>query len=442
MGIFDFLLPNQGNAAGNGGGGAGGNAPPAINFGPTPTYAQGNADVNFGAKESSGLPNDPNSVGGTPGTVGSQNAINLLNTVGPGTGGTQPKPPAAPTQPSSGVNPNDAGSIRNAFPGYAGWSDPAIIADFKATGGNGKGGSSGGSGGTDEFTQQLNAGYDTYNSQLNDIMNNSLPQQQASGNQVALNNYNMGVGDMGTAQQNSLDQINQQGQNLQTQQAKNLTGISDNLRNMFMAGNVYLGSRGAGDSSAANQYAYALQKVGNQARGDQMGQTAQLQSQLDAQANGIKSVYTQNLKDLQTSYSNATQQVAQWFAQAQDSLKQAIAQGAVQKGTDLANHSASILAQSQQMLATVKQNATNQYNSLLTWAENNSKTVGQLRSNLQGAVQNVGLQSPTSVNGQITPDAQGGFSQNPMAVNTYNASGSTTNKNNTPLFQSAYNQQQ
>lgn len=50
------------------------------------------------------------------------------------------------------VNPNDANSIKQNYSGYAGWNDPAsIIADFRATGGSGKGGptsySSGGGGG-------------------------------------------------------------------------------------------------------------------------------------------------------------------------------------------------------------------------------------------------------------------------------------------------------
>lgn len=46
------------------------------------------------------------------------------------------------------VNPNDANSIKSAYQGYVGWNDPAaIVADFKATGGQGKGGpTSGGMG--------------------------------------------------------------------------------------------------------------------------------------------------------------------------------------------------------------------------------------------------------------------------------------------------------
>lgn len=43
----------------------------------------------------------------------------------------------------------DANAIKAAFPGYVGWNDPnAIIADYKATGGSGKGGSTGGAGGS------------------------------------------------------------------------------------------------------------------------------------------------------------------------------------------------------------------------------------------------------------------------------------------------------
>jgi len=59
---------------------------------------------------------------------------------------TAPQPTPTPTAtpapaPAGQVNPNDANSIKAAYQGYAGWNDPnAIIADFKATGGQGKGG--------------------------------------------------------------------------------------------------------------------------------------------------------------------------------------------------------------------------------------------------------------------------------------------------------------
>lgn len=46
------------------------------------------------------------------------------------------------------LNPNDANSIKQNYSGYSSWNDPAsIVADFKATGGQGKGGPTSSSGG-------------------------------------------------------------------------------------------------------------------------------------------------------------------------------------------------------------------------------------------------------------------------------------------------------
>jgi len=65
-------------------------------------------------------------------TLNWQQQYNQLSATG-STGGTSSGASTA------NVNPNDAGSIKAAYPGYAGWNDTnAIIADYKATGGSGK----------------------------------------------------------------------------------------------------------------------------------------------------------------------------------------------------------------------------------------------------------------------------------------------------------------
>lgn len=57
---------------------------------------------------------------------------------------------------NSGVDRNNAASIKNAMPGYNGWSDAAIIADYAATGGSGKGGSTGSPSGGSQKTVTKN----------------------------------------------------------------------------------------------------------------------------------------------------------------------------------------------------------------------------------------------------------------------------------------------
>lgn len=70
-------------------------------------------------------------------------------------GGSDIIPNKTTTSSGATVNTSDAGSIKAAYPGYAGWSDQAILADYAATGGSGKGGTTSGgtSGGTPAPTQ-------------------------------------------------------------------------------------------------------------------------------------------------------------------------------------------------------------------------------------------------------------------------------------------------
>ena len=49
-----------------------------------------------------------------------------------------------------------------------------------------------------------------------------------------------------------------------------------------------LGARGAGDSSAANQYSYALNRLGSKERGNVMNTTAQSQQEIENQKSKTK----------------------------------------------------------------------------------------------------------------------------------------------------------
>ncbi len=123
---------------------------------------------------------------------------------------------------------------------------------------------------------------------------------------------------------------------------------------------------GAGDSSASNQYSFAINQQAGKQTGDLnnyvSGQVQQLGYQKDQQIQGI----------------------AQWFAQAQQQLKQQISQGQLSKSQDLAGLSRGILDQAIAATNQVKQNAQNQHNALLSWAASNSQNFGQLQQNIAG----------------------------------------------------------
>jgi hypothetical protein len=257
-------------------------------------------------------------------------------------------------------------------------------------------GSSGGGIDTGEATNAINQGYDAYFASLNQIMNSYLPQQQQALLGGAEAQYGQGVNSLNT--QRSLQQqgLNEQKGVVQGQQKKTLADISNNLRNAYMAGNIYLGARGAGDSSAANQYSYALTKLGSQQRGDVSGQYAGIQNQIMGRENALATTYSGAVKDLEFQKNQRVNEVAQWFNEQQIALKQAQASGQLQKGQDLANLSQNLLQMAMQQLQTTQAEIANKRGMLDEWAMNNSTTIEGLKSNLQQVGSQVSYQNPTA----------------------------------------------
>ncbi len=193
----------------------------------------------------------------------------------------------------------------------------------------------------------ISSAWDTYLSGLSDTGNYLNDQQKAQ----------TGIAD---------SQLNQGIETANSQKAKSLKDIADTTRNAFQAGNNYLGSLGAGDSSAANQYSFAINQQANKQTGD------------------LNNFVGGQIKDLQSQHDQQVQSIASWFAQQQAALKQQIAQGGLNKGQDLANLSKGILDQAIQATNALKSNTQNQYNALVSWAAGNSANLGQLQSNIAG----------------------------------------------------------
>lgn len=211
-----------------------------------------------------------------------------------------------------------------------------------------------------------------------------------------------GVSDFFNQQQKSQSDIanNQYNQNVNTanaQRASSLRDIANSTRSAFQAGNNFLGALGAGDSSAANQYAFAINKQSGKQIGD-------LNNFVNGQVNGFKS----NLD-------NQLSSIANWFAGQQATLKQQIAQGGLNKAQDLNGLSMNILNQAIAATNQAKADAQNKYNVLLQWAANQSSSLPQLTQNIAQIPQAIG-----AIN------LQGGGSQSPAYYAGY--SGSPTQK--------------
>lgn len=322
--------------------------------------------------------------------------------------------PIAPSSPSPAPSGGSGGSGGGSysfnigdFPNYTGWNPEAARQDWLAKG------SPSPQSFQDQINNQTNAlrgeissGYDQYLNQLTQMME-GLPNQAQNMNQIIGNQYTSGIGDLTNSQNMGLSDLGAERASATQNQNRNLKDIANNIKNMFMSGNVYLGSRGAGDSSAANQYSYALTKVGNKARGDVMSQTSNIQAEIGRRESTLKQTVANEMNKLGMERDNKMLEVAQWLQEQQNSIRDRIGQVGVSKSTDLANLSKSLLDQAMQRLALVDQDSRSRASMLQEWAVNQSKSIGELKQNLAG-IAGFSPQLPQASTFNGTPQISGG----------------------------------
>jgi hypothetical protein len=255
----------------------------------------------------------------------------------------------------------------------------------------------------------INSGYNQYFGQLDDILNNGLPQQRAAQEGIVNSQYNQGVNDLTTQKNLGVQDLNSERTKATGQQAKTLQDLSDNIRNLFTSGNVYLGAKGAGDSSAANQYSYALTKLGSQQRGDVTSQYANINNDINGRESRLNEIYNGQVNDLGSQRDQQINGIAQWFGEQQNALKQAKAQGQLSQGQDLGQLSQQLLNQALQQLSNVQAEAAQKRASLDQWAMNHASDINSLRSNLsQVSDTNYSMPTASPVNGMPATAGGGG----------------------------------
>jgi hypothetical protein len=309
------------------------------------------------------------------------------------------------------------------------------------TGGGGGGGGGGGS--TQQNNQPSAPAQPSWEDQMRGVINdkwngyfgeldnmfNGLNDSASAQNGIVDNTYKQGVSDLDATQSQNQNIINNQRDRTESNRTRNLNDISDNITNLMNAGNVFLGSRGAGDSSAANQYAYALTKLGTKERGNVNMNTDNLLGDINMRETNLRTTYTQAVKQLDTEKQNKMLDVARWLADAQNQIRGMKANGQLGKGQDLQQLSTNVLNYAMQEIARVNQENSSQRQALEQWALNTSTTISQVKDKM-GAIGNVAINMPqaNAINGMPTVNSSGNFSAAPVGF------GSTTDQKDQNLF--------
>jgi hypothetical protein len=350
---------------------AGGNT---VNTGVYKPYYDNNGGYVGNAPYQSSIPLGPVTNTGALYSNVSKTPSNVLGaSTSSGGGGGQPS-----TRPSgSGYAPGQGK--------YAGWDPAAEAADRAAKGDFADYGNTGG-GGFDGLRNEISSGWDSYINSLNDQLG-GLQTQQQNQEGIANSQYTQGLNTLGLQKNEGLTQLGSERERVNQEQAKTLRDLSGNLRNSFMAGNIYLGARGAGDSSAANQYALALTKEGSRQRSDVMQQGSNNMMEIGRREETLNKTYNTEVKNLEESKNQKIFEISNWFQQAQQQVKQAQAQGQLQKGQDLQSVSRSILDRALSAMDQINQEVSSRKQALDSWAISNSKDIQSLKANLQNVSQ-------------------------------------------------------
>lgn len=296
----------------------------------------------------------------------------------------------------------------NDFSNYAGWDPNAAYQDWVAKGRPMPGGGSGG--GIDlnaQLRNEIESGYNDYISNL-ESMYGGLDSQAQAQRDIAQRSYDQSIKDLLANKQSSLQDLGVSQGKVEANQVKNLRDIADNIRNQYMAGNVMLGARGAGDSSAANQYSYALNRVGSRERGNVMNQTASSLADLDLQRAKLNNIVTQETSRLDTELGNSLSQITSWLAEQQNSIKNMIAQGKLNKSQDIASLTRDRLNQAVAAYQEKQRDIASKKAALESWAMTNADNISKLATNMKSIGQFVpNMPYANPLNGSVSVDSQG-----------------------------------
>ncbi len=177
--------------------------------------------------------------------------------------------------------------------------------------------------------------------------------------------------------------LSSQSEKVNTGQVKTLRDVSSNIRNLLQAGNNYLGARNASDSSATNQYSYAITKLGSQQRGDVMSQTRQLQSEIDDKVYKLSTAYNNEKNKMNLDYSNKKYEVQLWLAEAGNELKRQKASGMLNRNADLNSLSTNLYNQAVTKLQNLEAQYQAQQTGLTNWVLQNSNSVAEVQRGLK-----------------------------------------------------------
>jgi hypothetical protein len=254
---------------------------------------------------------------------------------------------------------------------YQGWNEDQARKDWIETGG--VKGNQGGSGPSPEqyaleqSKNAINSAYDPIMSQL-DQMAGMVPGWIEQRTQQLNDLYSAQQGELNASQQGAMDQFTGYRQQVAQRQAGGVRDLQENMRRMLQAGNIQLGTAGAGDSSAAGMYNFALSKTAAKGSADISNQAQQMYTELDMKQADVKSTYDQQAGQLNTWKATEATKITDWAQSLLQNIQSQKVNAVGQRAAALAAQETSIINQALAGLQNLEQQSTQWGAQMQQWA--------------------------------------------------------------------------
>ncbi len=211
-----------------------------------------------------------------------------------------------------------------------------------------------------------------------------IPQQEAERKASLTNLYNAQRNEINTAMQGSLGALDASRANVKANQVQSVRDLQDNLRKMLQAANIQLGIGGAGDSSAANMYAYALSKQAGRGSADISNQASRQYAAIDAQAQQIRATADDQLAKLETWKATNLDNIVVDTQNRLDNIRAQKANATGQRAAALVSAEQSIINNALTQLQKIGDQATQWQQALTAWTLDRMATLDDAKLQISG----------------------------------------------------------
>lgn len=245
----------------------------------------------------------------------------------------------------------------------------------------------------------VNNAYDPVFQQL-DSMAGLIPTWKTEKEGTVNSMYNNQAEELGVSKKGALDTLDTYRTEVGQRQAKSVRQLNQNMQKMLQAGNVYLGTAGAGDSSAAKMYAFALSKAAGQGAAEISDNASSQYNDLNVQQSNVQTTFDTNMSQLKQWKDSELNKVSEWANTQLLNIQNAKASATGQKAQALASMEQGVIQQALSYLQSLDSQATNWASQMQTWAINRMASIDDAKIKL-------GQQAQYNVQDIIAPQLAG-----------------------------------